>query len=249
MRFPPAPPPFTDRITCVGTLSAEDRTTGPLDILVDVSNTAAHGMRGWVLGNRAIRQDIERALGRYRGSMRLKARTGSETVTSESIWITATQSFGADRGQMPHGLHGIACAFDCLDLTRRFEAGRDAKAPREVRFLMRGPRVRGLVNWMRDYSFEGTNKVEVLGGGRVATGGGLQFSIFMLPHFLYDGVGARRASDDDEAMAANATSETHVLAIACRTRKPDDAYYYCVIKSVFDKMGSTRAVGAAPGPA
>jgi hypothetical protein len=61
MRFPPALAPFTNRITCIGTLSAEDRTTGPLDILIDVSNTAAHGMRGWVLGNEATRKAIERA--------------------------------------------------------------------------------------------------------------------------------------------------------------------------------------------
>jgi hypothetical protein len=52
MRFPSAPPLFTDRITCVGALSAQDRATGPLDILIDVSSTAAHGMRGWVLGAR-----------------------------------------------------------------------------------------------------------------------------------------------------------------------------------------------------
>ena len=225
MRFPPAPAPFTDRITCVGTLSAEDRTSGPLDILIDVSNTAAHGMRGWVLGNKAARDDIVRARGRHRGAMRLTAGTGSETLISESIWIRTTQSFGADRGRMPHGLHGIACAFDCLDLERRFEGRRrDAKGVREVSFLLRGPRVRGLVSWMHEYSFEGTNKVEVLGGGRVATGGGLPFSMFVLPHFLHDGLGVRRDADDDDLMEANATSETHVLAIACRTRRPADAY-------------------------
>jgi len=51
MRFPVASAPFTDRITCIGTLAAEDRSTRPLDILIDVSKTAAHEMRGWELGN------------------------------------------------------------------------------------------------------------------------------------------------------------------------------------------------------
>ena len=225
MRFPPAPAPFTDRITCVGTLSAEDRTTGPLDILIDVSNTAAHGMRGWVLGNKAARDDIKRARGRHHGAMRLNAGAGPETLTSESIWVRTTQTFGADPERMPYGLHGIACAFRCLDLTRRFEGGGDTKGPREVRFLLRGPGVRGLVAWGRGYSFEGTSKVEVYGGGRLATGSGLPFSMFVLPHFLYDGVGGRRTADeDDPATDANVTSETHVLAMACRTRKPADAY-------------------------
>ena len=82
-------------------------------------------------------------------------------------------------------------AFDCLDLTRRFEGGEDTNDPREVRFLLSGPRVSGLVSWTCGYSFDGRNKVEVFGGGRVATAGGMQFSMFMRPHFLHDDVSGR----------------------------------------------------------
>jgi len=225
VRFPPAPAPFTDRITCVGTLCVDEHSTGPLDILIDVSPTAAHGIRGWVLGNKAVADAIEKEQGRHRGALRLAADTGPETLSSESVWIRGTQSFGADREAMPHGLHGIACAFDCLDLTRRFAHKGETPIPREVRFLLRGPRVRGLVGWMHESSFEGSNKVKVLGGGRLATGGDLPFAMFVLAHFLHDCAGSRRDDEDERGRGeAQPTSETHVLAMACRTRKTADEY-------------------------
>ena len=68
MRFPPAPPPFTDRVTRIGTLSAEGRSTGPLDILIDVSNTAAYGMRGWVVGNKVTIAELTIAGDRMTGT-------------------------------------------------------------------------------------------------------------------------------------------------------------------------------------
>lgn len=227
MRFPPAPPPFTDRITAVGTLSVEGRNTRPLDLLIDVSGTAAHGVHGWVLGNKATADDIERAQERHHRAMCLDAGTGSETVTSGSVWIRRTQSFVADDETLPHGLHGITCAFDCLDLTRRFAFETDRTIPREVRFLLRGPRVRGFVSWMHECSFEGTSKVEVL-GNRLSTGRGLPFSMSALPHFLHDDTSEERRrdrnADENTAEEPAVTSETHVLAIACRTRKTSQEY-------------------------
>jgi hypothetical protein len=227
VRFPPAPPPFTDRITAVGTLSVEGRNTRPLDLLIDVSGMAAHGVHGWVLGNKATAEDIERAQKRHHGAMHLDAGTGSETITSGSVWIRRTQSLGADHETMPHGLHGIACAFDCLDLTRRFAFEADKTIPREVRFLLRGPRVRGVVSWMHEYSFEGTNKVEVLSTA-LSTGGGLPFSMSVLPYFLHDSNSEERRrdrnEDDNTAEESAVTSETHVLAMVCRTRKTSQEY-------------------------
>ena len=221
MRFPPAPAPFTDRITCVGRFSIDDRVTAPLDVLIDVSPSAAHGIRGWILGNSATADDIRRVQGRHDGALHFSASTGAETLSSKSAWIRSTGSFGRNDEDMPHGLHGIACGFQCLDLTRRFERGEESKAPREVRFLLRGPWPAGLAWWSHEYSFTGNNKVK-LGGSALALGGGLNFSVFVLPHFLHDGVFDRGDEDEDGARRERAVSETSVHAMACRTWKSDE---------------------------
>jgi hypothetical protein len=223
VRFPSATVPFTERITSVGTFTCKGRTTSPLDILIDISPIAAHGIRGWVLGNKATADDIERVQGRHSGALHLNGSTGSETLISESIWIRGTQSFYAHSDTMPQGLHGIACAFECLDLSRRFERGGNSKSPREVRFLLRGPWPTGFAWWWHEYSNTGNNRVK-LRSSVIATGGGLNFSMFTLPHFLHDDVVGSRKNDDDAARTAKVVSETSVNAIACRTRRSTEAY-------------------------
>ena len=182
-------------------------------------------MRGWVLGNKATMDDIKRAQGAHGGAMRLSADSGSDTITSEGIWVRSTRYFGADRQRMPDGLHGIACEFDCLNLTRRVDHGGGAEVAREVRFLVRGPGVRGLVTWSHCYSFTGSNTVKVR-GRPLATGGRLPLAMSVLPHFFHDNVGGRSGEDEGEdgTAEANVTSETYVMAFACRPRKTRPEY-------------------------
>ena len=225
MRFPPAPARFTDRITAVGTLSLGGETAGPLDCLIDVSKTASHSIMGWVLGDNETKGQIERAQGRG-GPMRLQASNGSESVTSESVWIRRTQSFGAAPDKMPQGLFGIVCEFECIDLTRRLDAAGDRVDGREVRFLLSGPRVSGLVASIHSRSFDGSSKVELL-DSRLALGGRLPFSMSALPHFFYAAEAREQESalrEDWHSAVAAVTAETHVIALACRTRRPPGAY-------------------------
>jgi len=66
--------------------------------------------------------------------MRLEASDGSETITSDNVWIRGTRSYGAGK-ETPHGLLGVACEFNCLDLTRRaLRTGRQSVGSCEVRF-------------------------------------------------------------------------------------------------------------------
>lgn len=225
MRFPPAPARFTDRITAVGTLSLGGKSAGPLDCLIDVSNVARHGIVGWVLGNQQTKEQIARAQGRG-GPMRLQATSGSEGVTSERVWIRRMQSFDVSADQMPHGLVGIACEFECLDLTRRLDMGGERGEAREVRFLLTGPSGAGLVASSRRRSFDGSARVEVH-DSRLALGGGLPFSMSVLPHFFYSDEAGEQGSlprENRNSRHAAETAETHVVALACRTRKLPDAY-------------------------
>ena len=71
---------FTDFITAGGRLSLGDTSTGPLDCLIDVSNVAAQGIVGWVLGNRQTKDQIERGQ-RRSGLLRVRASTEPEGVS------------------------------------------------------------------------------------------------------------------------------------------------------------------------
>src|SRR5262249_45814177 len=60
-----------------------------------------------------------------------------------------------------------------------------------------------------------------------ATGGGLPFTLYVLPHFLDDlDVARGRDADggDETTGRLHATTETHVLALACSTQKKADDY-------------------------
>jgi hypothetical protein len=224
MRFPPEPGPFTERVTIVGILSNGAQSTPPLDCLLDISQTGTHPIIGWVMGNKETAKKIEEVHGRG-GPMRLQATDGSQTITSDKVWLRGTRYYGAG-DEMPHGLLGIACEFDCVDFTRRidFRTDRAATDSREVRFLLSGPREPWPVAWIHSRSYTGSSQVSVP-NPRLATGGRLPFAISVVPHFLYarvpSNLGRREIGGEQQTPDE---AETNVLALVCRTHKTPDTY-------------------------
>jgi hypothetical protein len=215
-RFPAATDSFVERLAVVGRLSKDGRETPPLDCLIDVSHLGTSGVQGYVIGNSATIEDIDRVVGTG-GPVRLTASDGSETITSDVVWINGTTRYGG-RDELPHGLTGVACRFSCTGLRRElhFSSAPDREFPREMRFLLRGPSDVWPAYWSDTVSYTGAASIR-LRGQHIHIGGRMRFSVSVVPHFLYD-------TEQESAGGRSHRVRTTSMALVCQTKVSQDAY-------------------------
>ena len=139
-------------------------------------------MIGYVFGNKEIADDISRI--KYAGDEQLlfESSDGFTRISSSKVSIRHTASFGGPNDDFPHGLLGVACQFECLELHEQVSL--DAKAQtREITFMLHGPR-----SLWGNYSIRGldyTGAVTIEQRGRTLRFKDLKFSVTPRDHYVY----------------------------------------------------------------
>jgi hypothetical protein len=227
MRFPPEPPPFTERKTIVGKFSAAGRVSAPLDCVLDISKINGHRITGYVLGNQSVVKDLENVQ-RRETYVSFEGTDGQTAYTSDRVILGSMSSFGQGTEEFPHGLIGIACYFECDNLSARFESSTPVndETPREITFLLVGPSRYWLMGNMRGFSYTGEVTLDHVQVGR-PIGRTTDPSLESRRHYLFsqdDGSKRDPYHSESESVGRRARSETSVPSLVLRTKRSGADY-------------------------